>query len=222
MEYEEDVAHFDIKTYRFSAAKDLFDDPETYAPNRCYCVKKPCFGQGLLDISACKKGILYVINIAFKNSSAKAHWLVFHSGAPVVMSAPHFYQGDPKYRDAVVGLNPVKEKHETYLDVEPVSISFFFFHFMGRDPWNLQRVHVHVIILYLRNFSFSSKYHFNISEYRSGFTSCEKSSNKYSSWTISWDKVSAMVAYRYPSISSNYCFYLLNLMIRLERGLYQG
>lgn len=45
-----------------------------------------------------------------------------HQGAPVVVSFPHFYQADPKYINAVDGLNPNKEEHETYLDLQPVGI----------------------------------------------------------------------------------------------------
>lgn len=36
------------------------------------------------------------------------------------MSFPHFYQADPVYINAVDGLNPNKEEHETYLDLQPV------------------------------------------------------------------------------------------------------
>ncbi|KAG1692631.1 Lysosome membrane protein 2 [Nymphon striatum] len=93
--YEKNVDHHGISTYRFIAPEDLFADPRTFAPNKCYCTTKPCFGKGLLDISSCKKG------------------------APVVMSSPHFYQAAKEYQDAVVGLTPDKTKHETLLDVEP-------------------------------------------------------------------------------------------------------
>ena len=41
-------------------------------------------------------------------------------GAPVVMSCPHFYMGDKSYIDAIDGMNPNKQNHETFLDVEPV------------------------------------------------------------------------------------------------------
>ena len=44
-------------------------------------------------------------------------------GAPIVMSQPHFYQGAKQYKDAVRGLHPEKELHETFVDVEPVSTS---------------------------------------------------------------------------------------------------
>ncbi|TNN60153.1 Lysosome membrane protein 2 [Liparis tanakae] len=41
--------------------------------------------------------------------------------APIVVSFPHFYQADPKYINAVDGLNPNKEEHETYLDLQPTT-----------------------------------------------------------------------------------------------------
>ena len=40
-------------------------------------------------------------------------------GAPIALSYPHFYQADPSYQEAVIGLNPVKEKHQFYVDVFP-------------------------------------------------------------------------------------------------------
>ena len=40
----------------------------------------------------------------------------------MVASLPHFYQVDEAVQNAIEGLNPVKEKHQTAIDVEPVSI----------------------------------------------------------------------------------------------------
>jgi len=40
--------------------------------------------------------------------------------APVFVSAPHFYMGAQKFVDAVEGLHPNKQQHETFLDIEPV------------------------------------------------------------------------------------------------------
>ena len=40
-------------------------------------------------------------------------------GAPIIMSAPHFYNGDPYLVNAVDGLKPIKELHDTVLDIEP-------------------------------------------------------------------------------------------------------
>ena len=39
---------------------------------------------------------------------------------PVAFSFPHFYEADQRYIDSVQGLHPVKEEHETYIDLEPV------------------------------------------------------------------------------------------------------
>lgn len=43
-----------------------------------------------------------------------------HTGAPVYISNPHFYQSDPKFIAEVEGLNPQKELHETYFKIQPV------------------------------------------------------------------------------------------------------
>lgn len=43
-------------------------------------------------------------------------------GAPIVVSFPHFYQADEKYIEAIDGMNPNKEEHEMYLDLNPVSL----------------------------------------------------------------------------------------------------
>lgn len=50
--------------------------------------------------------------------------LPFHfiPGAPVIMSTPHFYQGDEVELAKLDGLDPKKSDHETILDVEPVSV----------------------------------------------------------------------------------------------------
>ena len=43
------------------------------------------------------------------------------SAAPVYLSFPHFYKADPKLLDAVEGLKPNPEIHETYFKIQPVS-----------------------------------------------------------------------------------------------------
>ena len=44
-------------------------------------------------------------------------------GTPAFVSQPHFYGADPYYTDNVEGLNPVKEKHEMFMTMEPVIIT---------------------------------------------------------------------------------------------------
>ena len=46
--------------------------------------------------------------------------MYFTDGVPLVASLPHFYEADPVLLERIDGLNPVKEQHETAIDVEPV------------------------------------------------------------------------------------------------------
>lgn len=53
-------------------------------------------------------------------------FLCFHVlGAPIFLSAPHFYQADQKFVEDIEGMHPKKEYHETFLDINPVSAAFF-------------------------------------------------------------------------------------------------
>ena len=51
--------------------------------------------------------------------------MYFTDGVPLVASLPHFYEADPVLLEGIEGLNPVKEQHETAIDIEPVSRIFF-------------------------------------------------------------------------------------------------
>ena len=37
------------------------------------------------------------------------------------MTAPHFHNADPGLLDQVIGVSPDVEKHDTYLDIEPIT-----------------------------------------------------------------------------------------------------
>ena len=52
-------------------------------------------------------------------------------GAPVMLSNAHFYGADPKYAEAIDGINPDQAKHETFLDIEPVIHELFNFTLQG-------------------------------------------------------------------------------------------
>jgi hypothetical protein len=43
------------------------------------------------------------------------------AGAPIMMSLPHFYLGDPSLLETVKGLKPDPVKHDGYLDVHEAS-----------------------------------------------------------------------------------------------------
>ncbi|XP_034026830.1 lysosome membrane protein 2a [Thalassophryne amazonica] len=96
--YVEDVEVKGIQAYRFAPPADVLMSPETNPTNQGFCVPAgECLGTGVLKVSVCREG------------------------APIVVSFPHFYQADPKYISAVDGLNPNKEEHETYLDLQPTT-----------------------------------------------------------------------------------------------------
>lgn len=60
--------------------------------------------------------------------------------SPTVFSWPHFYQADESLLEYALGVNPEKEKHETYLELEPVSkpikILLTFIFNINLDDWN--------------------------------------------------------------------------------------
>lgn len=45
--------------------------------------------------------------------------LDFFSDAPIVASMPHFLNADERYGLMVDGLNPIPEKHNIFIDLEP-------------------------------------------------------------------------------------------------------
>ena len=64
---------------------------------------------------------IVILVFELNNSIAKEYVFLLFADPPILMSGPHFYQGDPMYYEAVDGLKPNPEKHGTFLYVEPVS-----------------------------------------------------------------------------------------------------
>uniref|UniRef100_S4RBS0 Platelet glycoprotein 4 n=1 Tax=Petromyzon marinus TaxID=7757 RepID=S4RBS0_PETMA len=101
------VAEFDqrrklkgIDVYRYLLPTSLLSASNKNTANQCYTEylnRTGCTRDGVLDISSCK------------------------GGAPVFISLPHFLDGSREYIDDVEGLEPNREDHETYLDVEPTT-----------------------------------------------------------------------------------------------------
>ncbi|CAH0548952.1 unnamed protein product [Brassicogethes aeneus] len=97
--YEKDVvASNDIPAYRFTPPKNVFDSPEDNPENDCFCPQgPPCAPSGFFNVSLCQYD------------------------SPVLLSFPHFYLADDKYRTAVEGISPPEpEKHKFYIDVQPL------------------------------------------------------------------------------------------------------
>lgn len=45
--------------------------------------------------------------------------MTIDQGIPVFLSKPHFLDADKDLIDSIKGINPIKESHDTYLDIEP-------------------------------------------------------------------------------------------------------
>lgn len=90
--YEKTVVHGGLELNRYVLPYEvLAKTPE----NDCYCTDDFTCKDSMVNLSPCKKG------------------------SPIVASTPHFYMGSSETIDAVQGLNPSKEDHETFLDIEP-------------------------------------------------------------------------------------------------------
>ncbi|XP_052129923.1 uncharacterized protein LOC113214314, partial [Frankliniella occidentalis] len=42
-------------------------------------------------------------------------------GSPVILTLPHFYLGAKEFHDYAIGLKAIKSKHETFVDIEPMT-----------------------------------------------------------------------------------------------------
>ncbi|CAG7816875.1 unnamed protein product [Allacma fusca] len=101
--YERDQEVHDVLGYRFKFPDSMLEDPEKDFDNICYCTEydeldedySVCPKRGVMDLSPCR------------------------AGAPVFLSFPHFLDADPMYLKGVEGMNPDREKHESYIVIEP-------------------------------------------------------------------------------------------------------
>lgn len=96
--YQNQSLYQSIEGSKFISDKTMLDNGDIVKSRKCFCVNETtCEPSGVLDVSKCKYG------------------------APAFISLPHFYLADSSYGKAVVGLKPLKEKHETFVIVEPKS-----------------------------------------------------------------------------------------------------
>jgi len=102
LNYEKDMKHLGLNSHRYIPNLNQFAHPDENEENRCYCV----------DTFSCLKSGVYNME-PFKRTSDRPR------GAPIALSYPHFYQADPSFTDAVIGMKPEKEKHEFYMDIAP-------------------------------------------------------------------------------------------------------
>ncbi|KAG8190173.1 hypothetical protein JTE90_008705, partial [Oedothorax gibbosus] len=94
LSYTEDVEHLGVLSKRFETTNMTFANGTDNPANACYATKMK-LPSGAQDISTCQYG------------------------APVVLSFPHFYFGDPSYLKGIDGLHPNSSLHGFHMDIEP-------------------------------------------------------------------------------------------------------
>jgi len=95
LQYEKTIDGLPFEVLRFAAPAKMLQGGDDNPDNKCYCAKTGCLGDSMLDVTNCMQGM------------------------PIIMSTPHFYQGDGKNILNFEGLHPNKEKHQTFLDLQP-------------------------------------------------------------------------------------------------------
>ncbi|XP_077479354.1 lysosome membrane protein 2c [Stigmatopora argus] len=96
--FDTDVTVKGIPGYRFTPPSEVFANVSINPSNAGFCVPADnCLGSGVLNVKPCKKE------------------------APIIMSSPHFYQADEKFVEAVFGMKPRKEHHQTFIDLNPLT-----------------------------------------------------------------------------------------------------
>lgn len=93
LQYSETVSHHGLETFRFIPSTTVFSP----ADSPCYCPpgEEGCAPAGMFNVSQCQ------------------------GGAPMLLSWPHFYNGDSWLVSQVEGLRPDKDKHEFGVDILP-------------------------------------------------------------------------------------------------------
>lgn len=102
MRFESDSEVEGIKTLRFISSESNFRASTGSSSESCFCTQREgrregiCDVNGLLDVSTCS------------------------DGAPIALSPAHFLGGDTHLTEDVAGLRPSPNKHQMFLDIEPV------------------------------------------------------------------------------------------------------
>ncbi|CAG9807373.1 unnamed protein product [Chironomus riparius] len=98
MEYEKEVTALDgIPAKRYIPEPNQFGSSRTMPSNKCYCdaeTNSKCPPDGVFDAEKCM-------------------------GVSLLMSYPHFFEGDPILLEPFEGIKPNEEEHFTFVDVHP-------------------------------------------------------------------------------------------------------
>lgn len=86
-----------LHTYQYAFVENELDNGAVNPENKCFCRKGRCLKPGLIDVTDC------------------------YYGFPIALSYPHFYKSDPSLLEAIEGLEPTKDLHESYFFIQPKS-----------------------------------------------------------------------------------------------------
>ena len=95
--YDRELEYKDIDVHRFAIPEEIFLNGSVNPDNAAF-YPNGFLPTGILDPRKCHGGAIL---------------------APVFISAPHFYLGDPSLVGGVIGVKPNKEKHQFSFDIEP-------------------------------------------------------------------------------------------------------
>ncbi|RWS28672.1 scavenger receptor class B member 1-like protein [Leptotrombidium deliense] len=126
-----------IAAQRFVMDKNMLRNASDYPPNSCYESKIPKKSKATekeAEVEINGNNILESLINAFTsnvNEKGKRETMQFPSGvmdfskcyfgAPALVSLPHFLHADPYYSRTIDGLKPNEDKHEFWIDVEPIT-----------------------------------------------------------------------------------------------------
>ncbi|XP_031841613.1 scavenger receptor class B member 1 isoform X2 [Nomia melanderi] len=97
MKYSGEKTINGLHTYKLTFVENELDNGAYNPENKCFCRQGHCLQPGLIDVTDC------------------------YYGFPIALSYPHFYKTDPSVLEAVQGLNPQADLHESFAYVQPKS-----------------------------------------------------------------------------------------------------
>ncbi|XP_050061289.1 lysosome membrane protein 2 isoform X3 [Aphis gossypii] len=113
-----------VKAYRFGPDHRAFADPDHEPENKCYCpsLNSPSANSTSSSSSSTTSMPMMSTKTNFPQCAPHGTFNVSlcQYDSPVLLSFPHFYMGDPRLREAVLGMDePDADRHEFYIDVQP-------------------------------------------------------------------------------------------------------
>ena len=121
-----------IQAYRYTLPDSFYTAPSDAPENACFCTKASEFNlaeanRKFLATAFLNSSTPQQVQEAYRRTfppQCRLHGILDISHcrqAPIIISAPHFFKGDPLLIHSVEGLHPSEELHKTFVDIEPVS-----------------------------------------------------------------------------------------------------